>query len=665
MALTKTERRRDEEAAAPAALVEIEGEDRPLVEPASRNGKAHPKKIDRNALAKLIYFHHKLYDSSFTWKDAIVLTTSLIDALATLYLYIPYIHEAAHGRTGLEVYWQISGSSLNVGLGLLAALTTLNSFREPLPYHVRQAIGDPNSLIRKIAKGIVLLPASALAAFPMANATIGALHRKLIVGVSQTVMNYFSLERVVVGTQLRWLLDTFTCDKRHREFLLVVTAHEHTMNQFVDGILSSNERVPAKFRAPKDERTFTKRFLEKDLDNFEDSATYSEAPGYLQAVATKIREQKLKPYQDLSFLAWMSRRLLPGTLGSLLITGGLIGYVAKTYQNIGETMHTSDSNRLAATGALNLPFLDLAAFAGSQVGISLASAVLGEGRLPLAMRLRFWSTLGMMLVVAGLATGSTVTATQLIDSSPYFQKGGALSNGRDLFHYWALVSAGGFNALFNWGLGFTAIEHQALNSSDYEIRSRARLAITTRDYLNDVRYRMDPKVLAACLLAMDEGDREALVNLLSADDQLADLLEHILDPNYNAQIRAETFSRITGDTRTNRAAGYAKAARGGEGEVAAYRDKSGADKDQYVRDDDDDDDNAQASSWLPSLPPINCSPVTDFFASCGKSRVFHPTTWPSMGACWRRVTGRPAVNLDGDGPYERIEDADASLSVKR
>lgn len=647
---------RSEEARAGAAS--RGSERRPLLPPSAAaersaepatNGHADP--MDKQALAKLLYFHYKAYDPSFTWKDAIVLAVSLLSAAATLYLYIPYIHQAAHGRTALEAFWQLSGSASNIGVGTLAALMSINSFRDPLARHVRDAIGDKNSLLRKILKAIVIVPASALAAWPMANATIGALHRKMIVGAGQTVVNNFAFEKVVVEKQGRWLLDTFTCNQRHREFLLIVRALEHTMTQFVDRVIDSKNPVPEEFRPTEDPRGVKARFLQRSLGRRNNGLDYDHAPQLLQDVAKKIRSQNLKPFEDIGFWAWVSRRLLPGAVGGAAITIGLFGFVAKMYQDNAEHMHTSDINKLAATAGESAAWLNLAAYSGAQVGISLAATVLRDGKLPLAMRLYFWRTLAAMAFVGALTSGSYVTSTQLIATSPYFQKGGALSEYRDIAYYWAAFSAVLFNFEFNRQLTFHGIEQYGLQFGDPETKSRAHLAIATRNLLDDVKHRMNPEVLATVLLALDEADREALVNLLSYDESLSDLLHHILDPNYNATVRAATFSKLTPAARANEARGYGRAA--AENDVGTYISKSPAARQRYGADPEainaDRPVRRPWSSYLPSCPTVSCKPVTNFFSHCGESAVFHPTQWKrAVSDCLGRGSNSYALPADSD-----------------
>jgi hypothetical protein len=617
--------------------------------------------MDAQALAKLLYFHYKAYDPSFTWKDATVLAVSLLSAAATLYLYIPYIHQAAHGRAALEAFWQLSGSASNIGVGTIAALTSINSFRDPLVRHVRNAIGDKNSLLRKILKAIVFAPASALAAWPMANATIGALHRKLIVGGGQTVINYFAFEKVVLEKQGRWLLDTFTCNQRHREFLLVVRALEHTMTQFVDRVIDSKNPVPEEFRPTEDRRPLKARFLQRSLSSRNLGVEYDNAPKLLQDVIKKVRSQNLKPFEDIGFWAWVSRRLLPGAVGGTAITIGLFGFVAKMYQDNAEHMHTSDINKLAATAGESAAWLNLAAYSGAQVGISLAATVLRDGKLPLAMRLYFWRTLAAMAFVGALTSGSYVTSTQLIATSPYFQKGGALSEYRDIAYYWAAFSAVLFNFEFNRQLTFHGIEQYALQFGDPETKSRAHLAIATRNFLDDVKHRMNPQVLATVLLELDEADREALVNLLSYDESLSDLLQHILDPNYNATVRATTFSKLTPAGRANEARGYGRAA--AENDVGTYISKSPAARQRYGADPEainaDRPVRRAWSSYLPSCPTVSCRPVTNFFSHCGESAVFHPTQWKrAVSDCLGR--GSNSYSLPGDADSDEENPTEAS-----
>lgn len=454
-----------------------------------------------SSLEQLLYHHLRQFLIP-TRRDKAVIATSVVVAGASLALYIMPTHAYADGNTALEIPLQIGTNGANFGVAVYLTMESINIFRHRLPRDLAHAINAKASgvgamILRIAGVGTVAL----LSALPLATSAYGSVDVKIIVALTMAVQSFYGLNNNMIehGSYIKRHISRSAKNKAYHQTL---AAFNHAVTKITDEIVRSPAGVPT-------DLTFS------NLHN---------AGDYLKFFAKQSRTLHVEAHRPLSAIQLLTRRIIPGLSGSALLIAGLSGYLLSMYNAINDEFQ-DEAVSIPSTIALSSFFLYLSATFGAGTFMNVTDVITCNGSKPLAFQLYPIRTMVSMMLFAALASFSFATSAQMILGSPTFQEGGPMYGSRDLFVGLAIAAAVIFNNYANQKLGFKIIEGYASLHGTPDIRERANFSIKMRNFLNDVNTKMSPEKFAESLLQLTEEEQIALVPLLSADQNVKELLE--------------------------------------------------------------------------------------------------------------------------------------------
>ena len=436
--------------------------------------------LDRNVLGSLLQYHIT-NEANLKPKDYVISILSIVTAASSLALYYNPARNYAGDDLERILFYEFCVLTANFGVGAWAASATFNSFVHKLPPDLRRRINEDYDKNKKyeVLKTILIAIASFLAASPYAFAANEPVPVRVLVGVSNWVMNYYAMNGLILK-HLQFLMTKFSRSQQTKDYRKLLTAFNHVIEEVRYKVISSGA-------VPNDLKLLSQK-KPKEL---------------LLVIADLAKAYDIEARPELTIFELLFRRWLPTTIG-VTSTVGLIIYLIKTYEFL---RVTSDSNSiiLPMTGVISIPFLYVAMTFASEIFQKLADILACKSQKPLAFQLYPVTTLLTGLATALFVSGSFATIADFMRNDPYINNG-PLKGQIDALVIIAAISAVIFNMYPNQRLGYKIIEQIARRYGGAKEKELAAFGLEMDAFLENVNNLMSPKKFAESLRELDNHE---------------------------------------------------------------------------------------------------------------------------------------------------------------
>jgi hypothetical protein len=445
--------------------------------------------------------------------DLFKLTFSTLIGGLSLILYYDPTREFAGDSSLAIIVFELSVLYANFGVSAFTASESCDTFLNNIPRHLAEKI---NSEAKKGKKIAILRQASAIlfsliSAAPFAFATSGSFIGKLLVEITNAVINYYGINNIMFKNA-EWLQRKLTRDQDLRNYYKILDAFERGFNTAIQKAIEDQE-IPENLLG--ENLSPSERFL------------------------TLLNEIEKNKIPEVKLLSWpkLIARSLAALTGSVVVLGGLLGYFFKLHENMSNEVSSNHSINIPATLFFCASYSYLAAAFGAKAFANIFDIVTGSYEKSLAMMLYTKITTAAHAATLAMVSLSFATAVYFIDTSPYFNDDGLFSAYKPLFLFLAGASSFVFNQYANQLFAPKIIEAIIRYWGPGQQRALAFFVYEMKSFMDRVRRNVEPSIFLKDMMKLTKQNQQEkiLLSTLSYLQMMAEKLDKGKSPELTSE----------------------------------------------------------------------------------------------------------------------------------